>query len=203
MTVRVLLLCGSTQAASANRRALDVIGEFLERSAGGGVDRYDDIGAIPLFNPEHQDEPGDAVTDLLGRIEACDTVVIAAPEYAGALSGAAKNALDWVVGAGHLYGKPAVVLSTGTTGGTQARLDLIRTLSWQGAHVLGDLGIAAPRTKSDADGRFTDPGTIDALHAIAQLAADAPSFLAERRLALVRSTIAQAGLGDERIAPIA
>ena len=33
-------------------------------------------------------------------------MLIAAPEYAGAIAGVMKNALDWIVGSGDLYGKP-------------------------------------------------------------------------------------------------
>ena len=60
------------------------------------------------------------------RIAAADAVLIAAPEYAGALAGTIKNALDWIVGSGELYAKPVAVLSAGTTGGSFARQHLSR-----------------------------------------------------------------------------
>jgi NAD(P)H-dependent FMN reductase len=129
-------------------------------------------------------------------------VVIAAPEYAGAVAGAVKNALDWVVGAGHFYGKPVVVLSAGTTGGANARRDLVRTLSWQGAHVVAELGIAAPLAKSDTDGRFTDPETVAQLIGLAELAAAAALLPGDERIRLVGEITAAAGVGTERIAPI-
>jgi chromate reductase len=199
---RILLICGSLQSASANRRALEVIRAHLAGIDGVEIDEADELASIPAFNPEVAADEAPAAASFLARIAASDTVVIAAPEYAGALAGALKNALDWVVGAGHLYGKPVVALSTGTTGGTSALLDLVRTLSWQGAHVVGELGIAAPRTKSDADGRFTDAPTIAALERLAQLAAEASTLPADERLRLVGEIVAAAGLGPERIAPI-
>ena len=199
---RILLVCGSLGGASANRRALDVVAERLATHEGVIVDRLDDVGPIPPLDPAQQDPPPVVVGEWLGQIAAADAVVIAAPEYAGALAGVAKNALDWVVGGGQLYAKPVVVLSAGTTGGQQARIDLVRTLSWQGAHVVGHLGIAAPKTKSDADGRFTDPATVAELHGLADLAAAAPLLDGQHRLVLVRATTEWAGVGAERIAPI-
>jgi len=86
--------------------------------------------------------------------------VVATPEYAAAIPGMLKNALDWVVGTGELYSKPIAVISAGTTGGEHARKQLVRSLTWQGGHVVASLAVAAPLTKSDADGRFTDQATI-------------------------------------------
>ena len=72
------------------------------------------------------------------------------------------------------------MISAGTTGGADARRQLIQTLTWPGAHVVGQLGIAAPRTKSDATGRYTDPTTIAEIKQLARLAADAPFVDAAR-----------------------
>jgi NAD(P)H-dependent FMN reductase len=41
-------------------------------------------------------------------------VLVATPEYAGAVAGAVKNAFDWLVGSGEMYRKPVAVLSAGT-----------------------------------------------------------------------------------------
>jgi NAD(P)H-dependent FMN reductase len=90
--------------------------------------------------------------------------------FGSVLAGVVKNALDWIVSSGALYGKPVALLSAGTTGGVFARRDLVRTLSWQGAHVVASLGIEAANTKcvSDSDGsrRITDPKTLDEIGAL-------------------------------------
>lgn len=159
----VLLLCGSLQRASANRAALEAVQTAL---AARGVEAisFEGLGSVPPLNPDHGDDPGEAVQRLRAQIAASDAVLIAAPEYAGALAGVVKNALDWIVGSGELYGKPIGLVSAGTTGGVLARRDLVRTLCWQGAHVVASLGIESPQTKSvsDAGGhrRFTDPATL-------------------------------------------
>ena len=129
-------------------------------------------------------------------------MLIAAPEYAGALAGTIKNALDWVVGSGELYAKPVAVLSAGTTGGSFARQHLIQTLTWQGAHVVADLGIAAPRTKSDADGRYTDPATVAEIETLTAVLLDAVALPPRDRLALVRAVVDAAGVDAAHIAPV-
>jgi chromate reductase len=167
---RVLLVCGSLQRTSANRAALDVARAALSAS-GVEVSAFGGLGSIPALNPDRGDDPGEAVLGFRAEIGAADAVLIAAPEYAGAVAGVVKNALDWVVGSGEFYGKPVALLSAGTTGGAFARRDLVRTLSWQGAHVVASLGIEAVniRSVSDSDGshRITDPKTLDEIGALA------------------------------------
>ena len=46
--------------------------------------------------------------DLRQEIAAADAVLFCTPEYAGTLPGSFKNLLDWTVGGGEIYGKPAV-----------------------------------------------------------------------------------------------
>src|SRR4029078_4423633 len=129
--VRMLTLCGSLQGRSANRAALEAATGFA-RDAGASIDEFDRLAEIPAFDPDHGDEPGPVVADWRRRVASADVLLVAAPEYAGALAGAAKNALDWLVGSGELYRKPVAVLSAGTSGGEHARPDLARTLTWQG-----------------------------------------------------------------------
>ena len=93
------------------------------------------------------------------QVTAADAVLLAAPEYAGALAGAIKNALDWLVGTAELYRKPVAVLSAGTTGGHHALRMLAQTVTWQGGYVVAELGIASPRTKVGAGGDVTDAAT--------------------------------------------
>ena len=196
--LRILCVCGSLQERSANRVVLDVVGAAIV-DEGAHVDRYDDLGDLPPFNPDVED-PGDAVRDWRARIQAADAVVIASPEYAGSLAGVVKNALDWIVGSGELYRKPVGLVSAGTSGGYHARRALVQTLTWQGAHVLASLGIDAPRTKSDARGVITDPQTITDLEAVARLVVQALTRDTRWRLDLVRAVVTDAGVDPDHIA---
>jgi hypothetical protein len=68
--------------------------------------------------------------------------------------------------------------------------------------VVGELGIAAPRTKTDATGRFTDTATIADIEGLAQIAFDAPMMTADDRLARVRDVVTGAGIEPGHIAPV-
>jgi chromate reductase len=157
--VRLLILCGSWQPGSANRSLSDLVARRTVAAA-HEVDRFEALPDIAAFDPVRVDEPPPPVAALRRKFDLADLVMIAAPEYAGALAGVVKNALDWMVGSGSLWDKSVGIASAGTTGGAFARRDLAQTLGWQGALVLAHIGIAAPRTKSDAEGNLTDAATI-------------------------------------------
>lgn len=197
----MLLICGSLQVASSNRSALQVMSGSIAGRRGVDLVESVDIATIGAFNAELVG-PIDAVDRLRAQLAACDVVVIATPEYAGSLPGALKNALDWIVGSGELYAKPVVVVSAGTSGGVHARHHLIQTLTWQGAHVVASLGIAAPRTKSDASGAFTDPATIGALADLADLAVAAPRMTPDKRREHVLAVLRPLGIDEAHVAPM-
>src|SRR5271155_955083 len=98
---RVLLGCGSLQRASANRAALDVARAALSAS-GVEVTAFEGLGSIAPLNPDRGDDPGKAVLAFRAQIGTVDAVLIAGPQYAGAIAGVVKNALDWIVGSGDL-----------------------------------------------------------------------------------------------------
>jgi chromate reductase, NAD(P)H dehydrogenase (quinone) len=195
--VHALLMCGNLQVRSANRAALDVCAAALSGSAGAEVSRADVIATIPAFGVD-RGTPA-PVAELRAQIECSNVVIVATPEYAGGISGSLKNALDWLVGSGDLYGMPAVVLSAATTGGVHDRAQLVRMLTWQGAYVVGELAIAGPKSKSDPKGRPTDRDTIDALRELATLAARAPSLSREEIVSLATPIVAGAGIDPGRL----
>lgn len=198
--VNVLTICGSLGGESSNRSALTVIERWL--AAGSVVVARDkSLDEIPPFRPEQVDAPPSAVATFRRQIAAADAIVIAAPEYAGSLAGTIKNALDWVVGSGELYEKPVGILSAGTTGGPFARQVLAQTLLWQGAHVVAQLGIAAPRTKTDATGVFTDEPTVTALEAFAAAVIESLTMSPETRANVSREVAASVGASRDATTP--
>ena len=62
----------------------------------------------PHFSP---DDDGDdlpaAVRELRAATGRAEALLVCTPEYAGALPGAFKNLLEWLVGGGEAYRKPS------------------------------------------------------------------------------------------------
>jgi NAD(P)H-dependent FMN reductase len=150
VSVRVLTILGSLQESSSNAALLRVAGEVA--SDGMVLETAPSIATLPHFNPDVEGtEPPPEVVAFRTRVGAADGVLIASPEYAFGVPGSLKNALDWLVGSGDLYGKPVVVLSAApsTDRGANARADLERTLRGQGADVRYSATIAVPKRDPD------------------------------------------------------
>ena len=157
-THRLLFIVGSLQTGSANRAVLDVAATSLGDDA--SVSWFERLGEVPPFNPDRADESAPAVNTLRRQVTEADAIVIATPEYAHSLPGVLKNALDWLVGTGELYGKTVGLISAGTSGGSRALAALEQTLRAQGAHVAARLEIAGVMPKRGARGEITDQATI-------------------------------------------
>jgi NAD(P)H-dependent FMN reductase len=179
-----MLVSGSTRGASTNTAAL----RTARALAPDGVraDLYEGLADLPAFNPDadadagadgrdaHAPAPHPAVTELRARLTAADAVLFCTPEYAGALPGSFKNLLDWTVGGGELYGKPAAWISVAAAGrGTGAHAELATVLGYVSAEVLSSACVSLPvaRQAVDAGGLVTDEdvraGIVEVLRTIA------------------------------------
>jgi chromate reductase len=149
--MNILAISGSLQSQSSNsalvRHAAAHYGNGLE------VQVFDQLAELPHFNPELDGEdPPAAVRTLRAMAGAADAILIASPEYAHEMPGSLKNALDWLVSSGELYGKPAALLcaSPSQERGAFAREALQRTLEAEGARVVMSTTIAMQRPTSGA-----------------------------------------------------
>ncbi len=195
--MRIVSLCGSFGSVSANQAALDVASDWLRvREVSLATVA---LAEIPAFNPELVDDPPPSVAEMRLQMHGADGVMIAAPEYAGGVAGSTKNALDWLVGSASIHHRPIAVLSAGTSGGVFAIEQLVRTLSWQGALVVATLGISAPRTKSNPDGRFVDPPTIEAIQRWAGTLIEAASQRPGDLLGIVAGIVEPFGIDVRRL----
>ncbi len=198
--VRLLAVCGSLQDRSANRAALDAASARAV-ARGATVDDFDRLADVPAFDPDRNDEPIEVVADWRQRVSSADAVLIAEPEYAGALAGAVKNAFDWLVGSGSVYRKPVAVISAGTSGGPNARRMMVQTLTWQGAYVVAELGIEVPRTKSDHVGRLTDEATLSAIASLTDVLLQAPALAGAELVGLASRVVDSLQIDAARVAP--
>ncbi len=110
-----------------------------------------------------------------------------------------KNALDWLVGSGSLYRRCVGVLSAGTTGGTFAIDQLVRTISWQGGLVVSVLSIAAPKTKmNDSTGVFNERETLGSIEDWTAQTVGAATASPPDRLAMVAMVVTRYGIDPTR-----
>ncbi|HEY2579584.1 MAG TPA: NAD(P)H-dependent oxidoreductase [Streptosporangiaceae bacterium] len=141
--VRILLVSGSTRSGSANTAALRTILSMTGQSPAGAPPAvravlYDGLSLLPAFNPDDDHEPlPSEVAKLRQRIAAADAVLFCTPEYAGGLPGSFKNLLDWTVGGGEMYGKPAAWINVAPEGrGDAAQASLTSVLGYVGATLI-------------------------------------------------------------------
>src|SRR4051794_16889629 len=193
---------GSLGAGSATAAALTVARRALH-DRGVDVVAIEGLAEIPPFRADLVDDAPDEVSAFRAAVASVDGLLVAAPEYAGGVAGVVKNALDWLVGSGSLYHRGVGVLSAGTTGGTFAIEQLVRTISWQGGLVVATLPIASPRTKQDATGAFTDAATLAAIAAWAGAVADAVDEPPADRLARVAPIVTPLGIDVARFGDVA
>jgi NAD(P)H-dependent FMN reductase len=153
--MKIFAISGSLQAASSNRRILEVA--RTSGPDGVQVDIYDSLAEVPAFNPDLDVEPGPpVVVDLRARVGSADGVLIATPEYAYGMPGSLKNALDWLVSSGELYGRRVAILcgSPRPNGAANAREMLERTLNAQGAQVMYSATVQVVRGDPDNERRI-------------------------------------------------
>jgi chromate reductase len=198
--IRLLTVCGSLQRGSANRAALEAA-SAVAVAEGATVEDFDRLADVPAFDPDRADERIEVIDGWRRRTKTADVVLVATPEYAGAVAGAVKNAFDCLVGSGELYRKPVAVLSAGTTGGHHARRIMTQTLTWQGAYVVAELGIASPRTKSDQHGRLSDDATLAAIASLTRVLLAAPSMTGDELVGLATTVVHSLDIDVTHVAP--
>lgn len=107
--IKLLALSGSLRKASYNTAAL----EALKQMAPEHIDIViGNIGELPLFNPEREDESIPALENLKSALAEASGLIIASPEYAHGISGPMKNALDWLVSGDEFPHKPIMLINT-------------------------------------------------------------------------------------------
>lgn len=169
--VRIVGLGGSLRAGSTSLAALRVA---LEGVAAADV-RTEVLAlgdlALPLYTPEHS--PPAAAHRLADAVYGADALIWSSPTYQGSVSGAFKNALDWLMlladrDPPYLTGKPVGLITT--AGGVQG-LQAINTMEFSVRALRGwavPLVLPLPHSWQtfDPDGHLTDPATADQLHAL-------------------------------------
>lgn len=154
-TPNLLLISGSLRTGSYNRMLLRRAAEAF-----GPADVTEADIDLPLYNGDVETAHGvpDKVKTLGAQVEAADALIVSSPEYNKGISGALKNALDWLSREhmGTFKGKPTVVMAAaaGRGGGETALFQTIACLAqFQVRFIFGTgLMVAAAHNAFDDDG---------------------------------------------------
>ena len=136
--MKVLGISGSLRQASINsallRAAQQLAPPEIELAIFGGV------GELPLFNPDLEAQLPASVLALHAAVAASDAIMLASPEYAHGVTGAVKNALDWLVSFEPFIGKHVAVLNASPRA-RHADMALRETLTVMSAHIVDEASI--------------------------------------------------------------
>ena len=131
--IKVVAISGSLRLDSYNRKALRAAERFASE-AGASVEEIDlkELN-LPLYDGDIEARGfPESVQKLKSVVESSDVLLIASPEYNHSISGALKNAIDWLSrGKNSLDGKTAAIFgaSTGLFGTIRGQAHLRQILA--------------------------------------------------------------------------
>ncbi len=139
--MKILAISGSLRKASLNRALLRAVARLAPPSI--CVELYNELGDLPLFNPDLEASDPPVVARLRAQIIAADALLIASPEYAHGVTGVMKNALDWLVSSEAFVNKPVALLNASPRA-VHAQAALKETITVMSAHLVEEASIAVP-----------------------------------------------------------
>ena len=164
----IALVSGSTRSGSTNSAALRTIAELARDPVETRL--YQGLADLPAFNPDADEAAaGPHVASLRAVLAGADAVLFCTPEYAGTVPGSLKNLIDWTVGSGELYRKPAAWLNVAAPGrGSGADATLRTVLGYVDADIIETACVRVPvgRDEVDAAGLVVSDQTRAALAAV-------------------------------------
>jgi chromate reductase len=166
-SIRLLGICGSLRRLSYNAGALRAVASVLP---GGSSFAIADLAPLPFYNADvEQGGLPDSVKAFRREVAAADALIFAVPEYNFSLTGALKNALEWLSRppAPPADGKPCAVFGAsvsplGTARGQFHFRHVAVSLNMvvvNAPHV----DIANAKSKFDDQSRLTDAAALDSL----------------------------------------
>jgi len=168
----VLAISGSLRASSSNTAVLHAAARLAPASM--RVSLYQGVGTLPWFNPDLDgDDVPPPVAALRAEVTAADAVLISSPEYAHAIPGALKNALEWLVRSPAMVEKPVALINTSLMAAT-VQAQLAEVLGTMSARVVPEACVTVPvagKTRSPEEIASTGDYAVPLGAALAVLAA--------------------------------
>lgn len=159
----VAVIVGSLRKGSFNRQIARALVELAPAEL---KLELVEIGHLPHYNQDTDENPPSVFTEFRERIKAADAVLFVTPEYNRSVPGVLKNALDV---ASRPYGKNAwdkkpgavVSASIGAIGGFGANHHLRQSLAYLNVPTMAqpEAYIGTVDKLLDAKGKLTDDGT--------------------------------------------
>ena len=148
--LHLLAISGSLRAASSNAAILQAAALLAPPDV--QIESYPNMGELPHFNPDLEDEAPALTRDLRAHVEAADGLLICTPEYVHGLPGSFKNLLDWLVSGGQLWDKPVAVLTVANRG-SYANASLQEILKTLMARVSAQASVELPLSTNNVSAR--------------------------------------------------
>ncbi|MFZ1632318.1 MAG: NADPH-dependent FMN reductase [Chitinophagales bacterium] len=160
---KVLAICGSTRAQSANLLLL----QYLQKTAAPyfNINIFTGLDQLQHFNPDLDTDPPPAeILELRRLVEEADGIIICTPEYVFSVPGSLKNALEWFVSTTLLNDKPTALI-TASSSGDLAHKELKLIMDTLGARSNDDtiLLIKSIKSKMSTNGEISNTELIEQL----------------------------------------
>jgi chromate reductase len=162
-THNVAVIVGSLRKESFNRKVAHALAELAPAELKLEIV---EIGHLPLYNQDSDENPPTEFTEFRNRIKSADALLFVTPEYNRSVPGVLKNALDVAsrpYGANAWDKKPGAVVSAsiGAIGGFGANHHLRQSLAYLNVPTMAqpEAYIGTADKLFDASGKLTDDGT--------------------------------------------
>lgn len=159
----VAVIVGSLRKDSINRKVANALAELAPAGLKLGIV---EIGQLPIYNQDGDDDPWEEWTAFRERIRAADAVLFVTPEHNRSVPAALKNALDVgsrPYGKSSWSGKPGAVVSAspGGIGGFGANHHLRQSLVFLNVPAMAqpEAYIGGADKLFDASGKLVNDGT--------------------------------------------
>lgn len=180
--MKLLVINGSPRKTGRTRLAVKRIAETYKLES---VDLSE--LTLPLFNGEASQEQDSAVLQLQNAVKAADGIILTSPEYHGAMSGALKNALDFL-GSGYFANKPMslIAVAGGGKGGINALNNMRTTGRALYANVLPKQMVLDPKDFDYTQQKIVDDTMVNIEHLVTELKMYTEFFLLQKEREGVR-----------------